>query len=125
MFKEDFASLKGCIYHLGDPELKTRKRWFVAWELLSDRSRNAPRPTFLEFRTEFIPAMHDLLTSLIKSSPVHQLLFTSDWQFGPKRPYRSSMTTIGEFWSLHNSRKLRLNGAYPIRDNGLTTASNL
>ena len=125
LFREDFASLKGCIYHLGDPELKTRKRWFVAWDLLSDSSRYAPRSTFLEFRAEFIPAMHDLLASLIESSPVHQLLFTSDWQFGPKRPYRSSTMTLDEFWSCHNSRKLRLNGAYLIRDNESPRASNL
>ena len=49
------------------------------------------------------------------SSPVNQMLFTSDYQFGPKRPFRSSPVTLSEFWSLHDSRKLRLNGAYPIR----------
>jgi len=115
LFREDFAGLKGCIYHLGDPDLKTRTTGaFVAFDLLSDRSRYAPRLTFLEFRPEFIPAIHDLLESLMKSSPVRQLLFTSDWQFGPNRAYRSSIVTLDEFWSLHKSRNLRLNGAYPI-----------
>jgi hypothetical protein len=117
LFAEDFARLKGCIYHLGSPERKTRKAGtFLAWDLLSDRSRYAPRSRFLEFRPEFIPALHELLGSLVESSPDGQLLFTSDWQFGPKRPYRAPIITGDEFWSLHDSRKLRLNGAYPIHE---------
>ncbi len=89
---------------------------FFAYELLSDRARSARRPAFLEFRPEFIPAIHDLLGFLIESSPVRQVLFTSDWQFGPRRPYRSSIVSLDEFWSLHNAGKLQLNGAYPIRE---------
>lgn len=120
LFGQDFASLKGCIYHLAGPELKARQGMFIAWDLLSDRSRDASRVSFLEFRAEFIPAMHVLLESLMESSPARQLLFTSDWQFGPKQPYRASMLTLDEFWSRHNSCKLRLNGAYPIGDSGLS-----
>ena len=115
LFRDDFAGLQGCLYHLGNPDLKTRRtgRIFFAWHLLSDRSRSAS--TFLEFRPEFIPGLHDLLESLVELSPVRQLLFTSDWQFGPNRSYRSSSITLDEFWALHNSHKLRLNSAYPIR----------
>ena len=117
LFRKDFASLTGCIYHLGNPDLKIQKtrRMFFAWDLLSDRVRSSSRPTFLEFRPEFMASMHELLGLLMESSPVRQLLFTSDWQFGPKRRYRSPIMTLGEFWSLHDSRRLRLNGAYPIR----------
>lgn len=116
LFQEDFAGLKGCIYHLGNPDLKIRRKGkvFFAYDLLSDRARSGQRATFLEFRPEFLPAIHGLLASLLEASPAHQLLFTSDWQFGPKRPYRSPAVTLDEFWSLHDSRKLRLNGAYPI-----------
>jgi hypothetical protein len=120
LFQEDFSNLKGCIYHLGSPERKTRKTgMFLAWDLLSDRSRSASRSTYLEFRSEFMQGLRDLLVSLIESSPVRQLLFTSDWQFGPKRPYRSTTITLEEFWTLHNSRKLQLNGAYPIHEHRL------
>jgi hypothetical protein len=87
---------------------------FFAWDLLSDRVRSSSRPTFLEFRPQFMASLHELLGSLMESSPARRLLFTSDWQFGPKRRYRSPIVTLGEFWSLHDSRKLRLNGAYPI-----------
>ena len=116
LFQKDFASLNGCIYHLGNPDLKIQRtrRMFFAWDLLSDRVRSSSRPTFLEFRPEFIASLHELLGSLLESSPARRLLFTSDWQFGPKRRYRSPIVTLGEFWSLHDSRKLRLNGAYPI-----------
>ena len=116
LFGEDFDALKGCIYHLGNPDLKIRKEGlFFAAQLLSDRSVHASPSTFLEFRAEFVPAVSELLASLIRSSPVNQVLFTSDYQFGPKQPLRSSPVTLSEYWSLHDSRKLRLNGAYPIR----------
>jgi hypothetical protein len=115
LFEQDFDALKGCIYHLGNPDLKIRKKGlFFAADLLSDRSVHASRSTFVEFRPEFVPAVSELLASLIGSSPVNQLLFTSDYQFGPKPPLRSSPVTISEFWSLHDSRKLRLNAAYPV-----------
>jgi hypothetical protein len=53
LFQEDFDSLKGCIYHLGNPALKTRKtRIFFASDLLGDRSLYASRSKFLEFRPE-------------------------------------------------------------------------
>jgi hypothetical protein len=120
LFQPDFDRLKGCIYHLGNPGLKIRKTGIVfASELLSGPSVHASRSTFLEFRAEFIPAVQELFHSLIGVSPIHQLLFTSDYQFGPKRPYRSAPVTVDEFWSLHNSRGLRLNGAYPIHERGL------
>jgi hypothetical protein len=114
LFAGDFAGLKGCIYHIGNPDLKTRRtgRIFFAYDLLSDQARSASR--FLEFSPDFSPAIHQLLESLIESSPVRRLLFTSDWQFGPRRTYRSPIMTLDEFWSLHSSRKLRLNTAYPI-----------
>jgi hypothetical protein len=116
LFQQDFVASKGCIYHLGNPELKNREKGlFFAADLLSQRSVHASRSTFLEFRLEFAPAVSELLASLMGSSPVNQLLFTSDYQFGPKRPHRSPPVTLTEFWSLHDSRKLRLNGAYPIR----------
>jgi hypothetical protein len=87
---------------------------FFAAYLLSERSVHASRSTFLEFRPEFIPAIRELLDSLIRWSPLNQLLFTSDYQFGPKRPYRSAPLILDEFWALHDSRTLRLNSAYPI-----------
>jgi len=120
LFRRDFGALTGCIYHLGNPDLKTQRtgRIFFAYDLLSDHSRSASRPRFLEFRPDVMPAVHGLLGSLIESSPVRRLLFTSDWQFGPGRPYRSPIVTLDEFWALHNSQRLRLNAAYPVCGGG-------
>jgi hypothetical protein len=116
LFQRDFAAIEGCIYHLGNPDLKTQKagRAFFAYDLLSDRSRSASRSRYLEFRADFVPAMHDLLQSLIEASPEGRLLFTSDWQCGPRRTHRSIVVTLDEFWRLHDGRKLRLNAANPI-----------
>jgi hypothetical protein len=116
LFRKDFAGLKGCIYHLGNPDLKAQRtgRIFFAYDLLSDQSRSASRSRFLEFRPDYINGINDLLASLMDASPERRLLFTSDWQFGPRRAYRSPIITLDQFWSMHNSRKLRLNAAYPI-----------
>ena len=115
LFQEDFAKLRGCIYHLGNPDLKLHRsgRCFFAYHLLSEAARNAA--SFLEFLPEFVPGTRTMLTNLVWLSPVHEVLFTTDWQFGPDHPYRSSAITLDEFWSLHDSRKLLLNAAYPIR----------
>ena len=116
LFQKDSSDLQGCIYYLGNPDLKAQRtgRIFFAYELLSDPARSAPRSRFLEFRPEFLDAIHCMLSSLLESSPEHRLLVTSDWQFGPRRAFRSPILALDGFWSLHKSRKLRLNAAYPI-----------
>lgn len=113
-FQRDLAALRGCIYHIGNPDLRSRRagRVFFAWDLLSVRSRSAAK--YLEFKPVFVLALQDLLGGLIEASPARELLFTSDWQFGPPRSYRSPAITLRELWSLHDSYKLRLNAAYPV-----------
>jgi hypothetical protein len=45
LFQKDSSDLQGCIYHLGNPDLKAQRtgRIFFAYELLSDPARSAPR----------------------------------------------------------------------------------
>ena len=116
LFAKDFAALRGCIYHLGNPSLKTahEQRTFFAYDLIADHMKEVECPDVLQFNMTFEEAVHDLLASLLSSSPVQRLLFTSDWQFGPKQPFRSEAVTLEYFWELHDSGRLRLNAAYPI-----------
>jgi hypothetical protein len=80
LFRKDFAGLKGCIYHLGNPDLKAQRtgRIFFAYDLLSDQSRSASRSRFLEFRPDYINGINDLLASLMDAArtsvAVHQRL---------------------------------------------------
>ena len=82
---------------------------FFAYELLSDDSRDADPVSFLEFAPEHVDSAHLLLDWLLRSSPERCLLFTSDWQFGPKEPRRFGPINLKAFWKLHDSRTLLLN----------------
>jgi hypothetical protein len=81
--------------------------------LLSRVSAAAPRSR-LQFAEEFIPPLRELLGTLLSLSPVGRVLFTTDWQFGPKRPRRFAELTHSEFWRAHDAGDLRLNSAYPL-----------
>ena len=114
-FQSDFDRLKGCIYHLGNPYLRTEPEHgpFFAYELLSESSRHG-KPSFLEFAADHRADVRTVLSVLLAASPAGQLLFTSDWQFGPAGSRHLAAVTLEEFWQLHEARALLLNAAYPI-----------
>jgi len=114
LFQKDFEQMRGCIYHLGNPKLRREPDgWFFAYELLSEQKHNR----FLEFKSEFVPFIKFIFHELLKVSPAKQIVFTSDWQFGPKRPERFEPMTSEVFWKLHDSLKLRLNSLYYLSEN--------
>jgi hypothetical protein len=84
LFQQDFERVKGCIYHLGNPYLKDHQnasRLYFASQLLAERLK------CFEFGAEYVPHVKHLLETLLSYSPEGRLLFTSDYQFGP-RPRR-------------------------------------
>lgn len=114
-FQRDFDQIDGCLYHLIDPDVLGRKTGAcVAYELLSSGSREADPIHFLEFEDEHVASARALVNWLVAASPTGQILFTSDWQFGPDWTKRFDPITVGDFWRLHDSRALILNAAYPI-----------
>jgi hypothetical protein len=42
-----------------------------------------------------------MLAELIAASPTEELIFTSDWQFGPDWTKREQALSLSEFWKLH------------------------
>ena len=114
-FQLDFDELSGSLYHLGSPQFAgTTTGLFLAWDVLSDASRHADPPSFLEFAPEHHESARELLSWLLQASPHSRLLFTSDWQFGPKETHRFPPMGLTEFWGLHNARGVLLNSAYFI-----------
>jgi hypothetical protein len=115
-FQSHFDELQGCIYHLGCPGYDSPdfEGMYNAWELLSEACREAETERFLEFDSQFLPALFDLVGLLLEASPEGRVLFTSDWQFGPAlaRIYRPLVER--EFWEIHARRGLRFNALYPI-----------
>lgn len=116
-FQSDFDALSGALYHLGNPELRgTDGTAYFAYDILSEASRGAESPSFLEFDLAHAHSAKALLQWLLTVSPVGQVLFTSDWQFGPEWTQRPDPIDATEFWRLHDSRELLLNAAYLIRN---------
>ena len=114
-FQLDFDALSGVLYHLGNPDLRDDDRaGYFAYNLLSEACRDADPSSFLEFDHGHVDSARTLLHWLLTVSPVGQVLFTSDWQFGPDWTQRFNPIDPTEFWRLHDSRKLLLNAAYLI-----------
>ena len=119
LFQSDFDRLRGCIYHLGSLVCDDTgyEGAFFAYKLLSERCRDSTPGRFLEFDSSMLPALFDLVGLLLAASPARLLIFTTDWQFGPRPARRYRRITERTFWQRHANRKLRLNAFYPIRPN--------
>jgi len=118
-FQRDFNGLSGSLYHIGNPQFATTSSGpFFAYDVLSEASRHAETPSFLEFAPEHLASAQELVAWLLNASPEGCLLFTSDWQFGPKGARRFGPLSPGEFWRLHSRRELLLNAAYSIERAG-------
>ena len=113
-FQSDFDRISGSLYHLGNPGLSVGGGAFFASDLLSPESHEGDSSSFLEFAQPHVASVHALLDWLLRNSPDGNLLFTSDWQFGPEDTQRLGPVSLSGFWRLHDSRKLMLNAAYPV-----------
>ncbi len=115
-FQADFDALDGCLYRLGKPAARNAQRRgaFSAYELLSPRSREAFPASSLEFAPQHAAEVAEVLASILRASPRGEVLFTSDWQFGPEWAYRFGPLTLAEFWRLHAAGTLYLNTAYVL-----------
>ena len=111
LFQTDFDELDGCIYHLGNPYLKfpeNHDRIFLASELMKEYYEKIL--FFPKFRNE----LKIMLEVLLEQSPVGKLIFTSDYQFGPKpRKYKRPLT-LDSFWRKHDSVQLPTNSLVQI-----------
>jgi len=121
LFQDEFNSLHGCIYHICNPEgdgdnsyelLDTsRERW-------SDCSR--PDSYSLIWGVHFLPIyapyVRKILEELLKASPEGHAVFTSDYQFGPRRRRYKRPLSLDRFWELHDANKLHMNALYPLHD---------
>lgn len=104
LFQTDFDTLNGCIYHL----IKQSKGACTAVELLDAWWEE------LRFKPEYIAPIHHILSELLAASPEGKVLFTTDYQFGPKRRRYKRPIHLTKFWALHTEGKLWANALYPL-----------
>lgn len=113
LFQVDFNRLHGCIYHLHAHKHITvyallKRDWYTEEGGLTVAEES------LEFRAKFSRDLQLVIDRLLANSPVGQILFTSDYQFGPRRAHRYGRISFEAFWNLHQAGKIRLNTSYLI-----------
>ena len=122
LFQSDFDKLRGCIYHLGNPDLRgDEEGLFWAYALISDAISERDEEDCLKFNDEFVPHIKEMLSQLFIASPVGQITFSSDWQFGTEDVRRFEEITEEKFWKMHDACELRFNAFYKIERNALQT----
>ena len=105
LFQADFDVLSGCIYHL----IKQSRGACTAYDLLDIWWEE------IRFKPEYVADINHILTELLAASPEGKVLFTSDYQFGPKQRRYKRPITLGKFWVLHAEGKLWANALYPLK----------
>ncbi|MBS1703787.1 MAG: hypothetical protein JST12_19135 [Armatimonadetes bacterium] len=115
LFQKDFDKIAGCIYHLGGEHLKlpenADKVYFAAGMIIHEFWK------WLQFNHKYRKQIDQLLRQLLADSPKHQVIFTSDYQFGPKAKRYKRSVSLSEFWRKHNRRKLPMNSLIVISSN--------
>lgn len=114
LFQSDFEKLQGCIYHLGNPDLREDNDFaFFAYELINDAISNQEED-FLKFNDKFIPHVKIMIRQLLAASPIGQVTFSSDWQFSSENVRRFESISEEKFWEMHDACELRFSALYKI-----------
>lgn len=117
LFQDQLDRETGIIVHLGNKALEGKEDggWFAGrlMEWSGDESGNLS----LMFESQRFPDVVALLKKMIEISPVNQVIFLTDYQFGPEeRTIIHEPITISEFIDFHRQKKLKYNTLYWITE---------
>jgi hypothetical protein len=120
LFRRELSRLTGCMYHIGNPRCASPDYHgaFFAYDVLSPESRERQRRRFFEVAPQFRDSFCRLVHALLDASPVHSVFFYTDWQFGPRRPFRGGVISESVSWQQYDTHRLRLNACYTIHRDG-------
>lgn len=110
LFQHIFDRCKGYIVHLGNKEFENNKDGFWYAGRIMNWEEDA-----VVFLKETLSDLMDLIQRMIDSSPNNEILFSTDYQFGPQKPVDFGAVFIDEFYELHRLKKLRWNSIYKIQ----------
>ncbi len=114
-FQAQFDKMKGCIYHLGNPEKKEPQSsgFYFASELLDEEFMHGDEGA-LKFSEQYRNSVQSFMQRLIDLSPKHRLVFTCDYQFGPEMTIAGAEILLTEFWEKHDQNQLQMNSIYRL-----------
>jgi hypothetical protein len=109
LWQQEFEKGEGVLVHVGDPDMLDRDQLFWAYDILDEISTSRYR-----FARQYEVAFFDLLRTLLVQSPIKQVLFTSDSQFGPK-PYKFKRSySLEAAKRIHDKQGFKLNSAMQV-----------
>ena len=113
-FQSRFDELSGYMYRLHEGTGRTayellKKDWYDA-----DGEDNGIDDN-IEFTEKHDSSFINLINKLVQSSPVGEIVFTSDYQFGPEEFEHYDHITILEFLSIYEKGELRMNSLYRVK----------
>jgi len=116
LFQKELDKNDGIIVHLANKEFEGEEDegWFAGGIMNWDDDSGFDPVVFEKHR---FPDVIDLLERLIVESPCSEVIFLTDYQFGPeKSEVAENSISMPEFVDLHTQRKLRYNKLYRIRN---------
>ena len=131
LFQSVFDETEGIIVHLGNKNQEEEGVAFadalVAWRqdgyiiipeidssLGDDQWQGEDQDNNLRFLPAVIPELRHLMSLLLDCSPVHQMYFSTDYQFGPGEAIQKNGYTFSSFFEEHDQSALRFNTLYHI-----------
>jgi hypothetical protein len=124
---------EGVIVHVGNPDFKSYKESgffagaIIDWsiepcgiiipevdenDLIYNNGKN--QQFRFKFLDQFKPDIDKLLKIALAGSPIKEVLFLTDYQFGPGDGRIEIIYTITDFWAQHDKEGLDLNTLYEI-----------
>ena len=137
LFQEDFDSVSGVIVHLGNKEFQEDFDkgevgvWFAGQLIDWSDGKTIIIPTVdpdfdepqwwgedqsygFRFLSNVFCEVCELLSLLLEHSPVKQVFFSTDYQFGPSKAMKRMSCTLRSFIDEHDANGLRWNCLYQI-----------
>ncbi len=121
LFQAVLDKNRGVIVHLANKDFEgTDGAWFAGAIMSWDRGH------VLRFRKQPARDARRLFKLMLGASPTGEVLFLSDYQFGPNRKkIERTVLTPDRFWAMHDAGKIRYNALYRIKDKRRTTKSTV
>lgn len=116
LFQSILDKSNGVIVHLANKSFEGTDGFWFAGDLINWDSNDA-----LQFRKQQSRDVRRLMETLLASSPTGEIIFLTDYQFGPSRKkVERKLLTLDRFWKMHDAGTIRFNALYRIKDKRLT-----
>ncbi len=121
LFQPVLDKYTGVIVHLANKDFEgTDGAWFAGCLMNRDRG------DVLRFLKQPARDARRLLKLMLRASPIGEVLFLSDYQFGPSRKKMERKVLPPErFWAMHDAGCIRYNTLYRIKERSRTTPCTL